>query len=489
MSHAETHDPAAGTAALPSTLAPENRPLVDARYVMAWMTSALFWVILGPVFGLLASAKLDDPTLLPDIHWLQFARLRIAHVNGVAFGFFTSAVFGFMAYAVPKLCGRPLPNMRAAWWGFTLVTLAVVAGETCLLAGKLQAVEVGEYPFAVDLVLAAGFVVTTGAFLQTVATRKVERLYVSLYYWVAGMLWTLINFVLGAFILPNTVTGANSAAMHGFYLHNVVGLWVTPMGLGMAYYMLPVTTQARLYSHKLSLIGFWALAFFYPLNGIHHYIYSPIAEWAQTIAIASSMMLIMPVWAFSANVWGTMRGHWKQFAGSDYTLKFLIFGAVWYLITCFQGPTQALRGMQALTHFGEYNVGHAHSALFAVFSIWGMAGIYYVVPRLTGRELWSKRLGAWHYWLEIFGFTTMFVVLSIAGFVQGFMLKNTNEPWIVTVNSIKELWVARTLGGTLMDVGLAFFVFNIVMTIFHGRKAGEPEFPVAAPAAPAAQGA
>ncbi len=488
MSHADPHAHGTGAPSAPTAppLPAPPRPLVDARYVLAWFSAALFWVVVGPVLGLLASAKLDDALLLPDVDWLQFGRLRIAHVNGVAFGFFTTAIWGFMAYAVPKLCGRPLTSMRAAWWGFVLLNAAVLAGEICLLGGTLQAVEVGEFPFGVDLVLGAGFVCLSAVFLQTVAQRKVERLYVSLYYWVAGILWTVVNFVLGAFILPNTVTGANSAAMHGFYLHNVVGLWVTPMGLGLAYYVLPVATQARLFSHKLSLIGFWALAFFYPLNGIHHYIYSPIADWAQTIAIASSMMLIMPVWAFSTNVWGTMRGHWKQFAADNYALKFVILGAVWYLITCFQGPTQALRGMQALTHFGEYNVGHAHSALFAVFSIWGMAGIYYVVPRLTGRELWSKKLGAWHYWLEIFGFTLMFVVLSIAGFVQGFMLKD-GSMWITTIKEIKPLWVARTLGGTMMDVGLAFFVFNVVMTIRYGRKVGEPEFPEPA-SAPAAQG-
>ena len=470
-----SHDPA--HAAVPPTLpAPEPlRSLVDSRYVMAWFAASLFWGIWAPVFGLLAAAKLDDPELLSGIHWLQFGRLRIAHVNGVIFGFLSTAIFGFMAYAVPKLCQRPLTSMRAAWWGFGLFNVAVFVGEICLLSGKLQAFEAGEYPFAVDCVLAAAFATLAYVMLHTVVKRKTERIYVSIYYWTAGLLWSVLNFLLGAFVFPHVLTGANSAASHGFYLHNVVGLWITPMGLGMVYYVLPTATKARLYSHKLSLIGFWALAFFYPLNGIHHYLLSPIAEWAQTIAIAASMMLIVPVWAFTINVWGTMRGHWKQFASDNYALKFLILGAVWYLITCFQGPTQALRGVQALTHFGDYNVGHAHSAVFGAFAIWAMSGIYYVVPRLSGRQLWSNALGAWHYWLEIIGFALMFAVLTIAGFVQGTALLTSSDTWISTVKDIKPFWVARTIGGTLMDLGLALWVFNMVMTLLLGKRSSEPE--------------
>jgi cytochrome c oxidase cbb3-type subunit 1 len=240
--------------------------------------------------------------------------------------------------------------------------------------------------------------------------------------------------------------------------------------------VLPVTTRARLFSHKLSLIGFWALAFFYPLNGIHHYLYSPIAEWAQTIAIGASMMLIIPVWAFSINVWGTMKGQWRQFAENNFALKFLVLGAVWYLITCFQGPTQALRVIQRWTHFGDYNVGHAHSAVFGAFSIWAMAGIYFVLQRVTGRGLWSNRLGAWHYWLEVLGFALMFGVLTISGFVQGKELLGSGPSWISTVNGIKGLWLARTIGGTMMDIGLALFVFNLVMTLRLGRQVAPAEF-------------
>ena len=168
----------------------------------------------------------------------------------------------------------------------------------------------------------------------------------------------------------------------------------------------------------------------------------------------------------------TMRGNWSKFtSGDNYTLKFVMLGAVWYLITCFQGPFEALRGMQALTHFGDFNVGHAHSAVFGAFSIWAMAAIYFVMPKVFGKQIWSQKLAGWHYWMEIIGFSIMFGALTIAGFQQGFMLQTNENTWIDTLNSIKPYWVSRTIGGTMMDVGLAFFVFNIVMTFVAGKPA------------------
>jgi cytochrome c oxidase cbb3-type subunit 1 len=459
--------------------APRDRsvPLVDNKLVLWWFALAGYGTIVGPVLGLLASIKLDDPYFLGRIEWLQFGRFRIAHVNTVIFGAFTPAMFGLMCYAVPRLTGRPLWGIRAMWAALVLNAAAVLMGPVFLLSGVLQPIEAGEIPLLGDALIGTAFVLVTASVLVTVAKRREKKLYVALWYWIASLVWTVLNFPLGNFILPYVPKGTTSAAMHGFYLHDVVGLWITPAGVGAAYYLLPVSAKATLYSHRLSLIGFWALAFFYPLNGIHHYIWSPIASWAQTIAIASSMMLILPVWAFCTNVWGTMRGQWRTYAGpGSSVLKFTILGAVWYLITCFQGPTEALRGMQALTHFGDYNVGHAHSAVFAVFVIWALASGYLAVPRAAGRELWSNRLATWTYWLEILGFATMFGVLTVSGLQQGAMLQSNQVLWIDTVDALRGLWVARTFGGTLMDVGLALFVFNLAMTAKRGRPMASPAY-------------
>jgi cytochrome c oxidase cbb3-type subunit 1 len=454
----------------PPTAAPAQ-PLVDDKLVLWWFVLAAYGTIVGPVAGLVASMKLDDPDLMKGVEWLQFGRFRIMHVNTVIFGAFTPAMFGLMCHAVPRLTGIPLWGIRAMWVALCLHALALVVGPISLLAGWIQPIEAGEIPLFGDVVITLVFVLVTASVLGTVARRKEKKLYVTLWYWIGSLVWTVLNYPIGNFVLPYFTHGTTSAAFHGFYLHDVVGLWITPAGVGAAYYLLPVASRSTLFSHRLSIIGFWSLAFFYPLNGVHHYLYSTIADWTQTIAIASSMMLILPVWAFCVNMFGTMRGQWSQWAGpGSYVLKFTVLGVVWYLITCFQGPTQALRGMQALTHFGDYNVGHAHSAVFAVFVIWALASAYLCVPRAARRELWSPKLATWTYWLEIMGFAIMFSVLSISGFQQGAMLQSAQVQWIDTVDAVRGLWVARTFGGTLMDVGLALFVFNLAMTAKRGRR-------------------
>jgi cbb3-type cytochrome c oxidase subunit I len=460
--------PAPGTTVPAAAVA---APLVDTALVLGWFGLSLVWTILGPGIGLLAAMKLDDPTLLPNQEWLQFGRLRIAHVNAVIFLTFTPAMFGFMCYAVPKLCARPLWGARAAWVSLALMALLSVSSPIAVLLGHIQFIEAGEQHLVADVFVTVVFVLMTAVVLGTVMRRREPKLYVTLWYWIAALVWTVLNYPLGNFILPYVPTGVTSAEMNGFYLHAVVGLWITPAGVGAVYYLVPVATRAVLYSHRLSLIGFWALAFFYPLNGVHHYLFSPIPDWVQTIAIASSMMLIIPVWAFSVNMWGTMRGQWSQWAGpASYALKFSILGAVWYLITCFQGPTMALRHIQALTHGNDYNVGHAHSSVYAVFVIWGQAAAYLAVPRMAGRELWSTKLAAWHYWTQILGFSLMFLSLTVSAFVQGHMLQQAGSMWVETLDAIRPYWVLRTLGGTTMDVGLALFVVNMVMTMKRGRR-------------------
>src|SRR5439155_22160554 len=201
-------------------------------------------------------------------------------------------------------------GVRVMWAALALLTVAVSVGPVMVLTGTLQPIEAGEIPIFGDVLITLVFLLVTASVLMTIAHRREKKLYVALWYWIASLVWTCLNYPLGAYILPNVPRGTTSAAMHGFYLHAVVGLWITPAGVGAAYYLLPVSAKSTLSSHRLSIIGFWALAFFYPLNGIHHYLYSPIASWAQTIAIASSMMLILPVWAFCVNMIGTMRGKW-----------------------------------------------------------------------------------------------------------------------------------------------------------------------------------
>src|SRR5207245_7435628 len=182
---------------------------------------------------------------------------------------------------------------------------------------------------------------TTEPFLLTIARRLEAPRYVALWYLIGAFIWTTMNLVLGSVILPYTISGINSAAFHGLYIHYIVGLWITPAGYVLIYYFLPVSVRNPLYAHQLSLVGFWSLALFYPFVGIHHYLYSPIADWSQTLAIVTSMLLIIPVWTVLVNFFGTVMGRWDAF-GRNLPAKFLIMGSIMYLLGCFQGSVEAL---------------------------------------------------------------------------------------------------------------------------------------------------
>ena len=166
-------------------------------------------------------------------------------------------------------------------------------------------------------------------------------------------------------------------------------LWITPAGYVLIYYFLPLSVRNPLYAHKLSLVGFWSLALFYPFVGIHHYLYSPIADWAETLAIITSMLLIIPVWTVLVNFFGTVKGRWREF-GRNLPAKFLIMGSLMYLFGCFQGSTEALRSIQQPTHFTDFVISHSHLTVFGTFVVWAMGGLIYVWPRMCGRELWSS---------------------------------------------------------------------------------------------------
>jgi cytochrome c oxidase cbb3-type subunit 1 len=460
-----------------------NEPLVDTKLVWAFTLWALVWVTYGPWMGWVASMKFTWPNFLADWFALSYGPVRIAHTNGVALGWFSVAVFAWCHYMVPKLTGRPIWSKSLSWtclwtWniGLCIAFLSYHVGDVFgmpLIFGGNSGFEFAEIPIAASLPMAIGFGGLTVNMFMTIATRRERKIYVSLWYLMAGFTWTLINFVVGNYVSKiQGITGANNAALNGYYLHNVVGLWVTPMGVAMAYYLLPVATRNPLYSHKLSMIGFWTLAFFYPFTGAHHYLLSPIPDWVEMIATISSMMLLVPVWTVIANFWGTMKGKWGMMADSI-IVRFLIVGAIYYLTTCFQGPTQALRAVQYVTHFTDYVVGHAHLALFGTFSIWMMAALYYIIPRVFGRELYSVGLARAHFWLVFMGFLIMALVLWVAGVVQGHALLN-HVDWTDTVDSNYFYWLSRLIGGTLMDLGMVVFAYNVVMTALRGKRNPKP---------------
>ena len=440
-----------------------------AVVVMGW---SIVWMTIFPLVGLLVSIKFNFPDFLGGIAWLTFGRLRPVHVNGVIFGAFSTPVIGLLYYVVPRLCGRRMALEALGPWLLWAWNIFLLSGSISLLMGYNLGFEAGEYEWPFNLLRWIILSLIGTQVLITIFRRKEPGLYVALWYAMAGLVWTSMNLILGGAMLPYVpMSGISNTALHGLYIHYVVGLWITPAGLTLMYFFLPLAAKSPLYSHRLSLLGFWTLAFFYPFVGTHHYLFSPIPYHSQTISIVTSMMLIVPVWAVVTNMFGTALGRWRAIlhgADSDsYAAKFLLLATFFYLIGCFQGSTEALRRMQELTHFTDFVISHSHFTVFATFVLAAVGSMYYVWPRVTGRHMWSPRLMRWHLWLTIVGTTIMLLGLATQGLIQGSRLED-GANFVDTVVTMKPWWLVRTLAGTTMDIGFVIMTINFAMTARRG---------------------
>jgi len=449
--------------------------LVDWPVVRIWLYWGMFWLMVTPSVGVTISGLFNYPDYLGTNLETTFGRLRPIHVNGVIFGAFSALFIGECYYLVPRLCGVKVPWRALSWVMAWAWNLTLAAALVSLAFGENHGLEAGELPLLAEIPIFFVVAAITAQFLTTIGRRLEPPLYVALWYLIGAFIWTTLNLVLGAFILPYTIPGINSAAFHGLYIHYIVGLWLTPAGYVLIYYFLPLSVRNPLYAHKLSLVGFWSLALFYPFVGIHHYLYSPIADWAETLAIITSMLLIIPVWTVLVNFFGTVMGRWEGF-GKNLPAKFLIIGAIMYLFGCFQGSTEALRSIQQPTHFTDFVISHSHLTVFGTFVIWAIGGLVYVWPRMWGRELWSFRMGNWSFWLITAGISTMGLVLTAGGLQQGFQWMAGTE-WLDTVLAMRPYWFVRTLSGISMDIGMSLLVINLMMTALARPAEGRAAAP------------
>ena len=456
----------------------DSNDLVNKDLVRAWLWWALVWLTIFPLVGLLVSIKFHNPDFLGQTSWLTFGRLRPVHVNGVIFGAFSTPVLGLLYYLVPRLCGRRMAKEHWGWWLLVGWNIFLITGSISLLMGYNLGFEADEFQWPFNILRWLVLAIIGGQVIVTMFTRKEPGFYIALWYALAALVWTVMNLILGNVILPYLpMSGISNAALHGLYIHYVVGLWITPAGLALMYYFIPLSTNNPLFSHRLSILGFWTLAFFYPFVGTHHYLFSPIPYHTQTVSIVTSMLLIIPVWAVITNLFGTALGRWGAITGGrdadSYAAKFLLLATFYYLIGCFQGSTEALRRMQELTHFSDFVIAHSHFTVFATFVLAAVGSMYYVWPRVTDRQLWSWKLASWHLWLTIAGATIMLVGLSAQGLIQGSMLEY-GVNWVDTVVEMKPWWVVRTLAGATMDVGFVLMVINLLMTAREGAPFAPP---------------
>src|ERR1035438_566148 len=380
------------------------------------LSSVSYFFIVG-IVALIIAAKFCWPNLLGTVPIFTYGRLRPLHVNGMLFGWLLAADMGLSFYYIPRLCGVRLWSEKLGVATAILWNLIILGAGITLPLGMNQGLEYAELPMGLDILVVIAWVIYVVNIFGTVLTRKYHQMYVSIWYTLGTILWTAFVYITGNFAVLGA-TGVNQANLNWMYVHNAVGLIFTPVGLAIAYYYIPRTSNNPLHSHKLSMIGFWSLAFIYVWTGAHHMLHGPISQWLQTISIFFSFMLLIPVWTVVYNLFASMKGQWHQ-TRDNVPLKFLMSGVVFYLLTCFQGPMHSLRTVNAIVSKTDWIPGHAHMALLGAFSFFAIAGTLHALPRMFRTKLYSDALANWSYWFLMIGGLGFFVTLWLRGFWGG----------------------------------------------------------------------
>lgn len=432
------------------------------------LTSA-FWFMVATFMGLLGATKLIAPDFLGDVGWLQFGRIRPIHVNLVLFGFVTPGLLSSAFYFVPKVLRVELHSDRLGAFTVVLWNVALVGTFVTLASGMTQAREYAELIWPLDMLVVICFVLLSFNMIMTVKTRKEPVLYVSVWYVCAAVVLTSATYCLGNVIWkPDTgaLLGIPDAILLWFYGHNIFGLLLTPLAVGVTYYVIPKACRSPLYSHSLSLLGFWSLIVVYTHIGTHHLLQVPVPTWLKVVAIVDSVAMVIPVMVFLINIWYTARGKLGEIH-ADIGAKFVFTGTIMYFFVSIQGSMMALPVVQRVTHFNNWVVGHAHVGVLAFSGMIALGGLYYVLPRLTGRPLYSRFLADFQYWLILIGVTGFTIVLTIVGLIQGNAWLNGETVYRV-LPEIHIYYVLRASLGVMIFAGALIGLYNIVRSLLPG---------------------
>jgi cytochrome c oxidase cbb3-type subunit 1 len=434
-------------------------------------TLAVIWLILASVAGLVSSIKLHTPDWLVGMDWLTFGRIRPIHVNIVAYGWCALSGIGVSIWLLPRLLKTKLVGARWAIAGGGLWTVGVFLGVVAIALGKSDGMEFLEFPWKIDILLIVGGALVGVPLWLTLLNRKVDHLYVSIWYIAAALLWFPALFFIAN--LPNFHIGVEQATVNWWFGHNVLGLFFSPIGLATIYYFVPKVLGKPIHNYNISLLGFWALAFFYSQVGGHHLIGGPVPSWFITLSVTQSVMMVIPVVALVINQYYTLKGNWKALVHSP-TLRFIVFGLMMYILSSVQGSMQALRSVNTLTHFTHFTVAHAHLGLYGFFTMVMFGAMYYIMPRIMHWEWPYPSLIALHFWLVFVGFTIYIVWLSIGGWLQGLAMLDAARPFMESVTLTIPYLEARTIGGALMTLGHFVFAlhFFIMAWKFGPRRLG-----------------
>lgn len=427
----------------------DKLPELEYGLIKAHGFAALVAVVISALLGIFVSTKMHMPDMAASNPWMTWGRLRYDHTQGIFFGWLGNAFLLFMYHVVPRLANRPVLSKHLGWLLFAIWNFAVLLpGWVLVLAGQSQPLEWAEFPLIVDAFVVLALLLSALQFGLPLLKAKLSHLYVSGWYLIGALVFTLFAYPVGN-IVPQLLPGAQGAAFSGLWIHDAIGLYVTPVALAIAYWVIPAVSKRPIYSHFLSMIGFWLLFFVYPLNGTHHYVFSAIPMEAQKGAIIASVFLGMDVILVVTNLLFSLKGAKSE---RDLPLRFVVMGTVFYLIVSLQGSLQALMPVNKVLHFSDWVIGHSHLAMLGFATFTAIGGITHAWQRIPLARFNARAL-SFAYWLLFVGLVFMVLDLSIAGIVEA-KIWEQSLPWLESVRAVRGYWLARTISG--LPILLAF---------------------------------
>ncbi|MEO3691440.1 cytochrome-c oxidase, cbb3-type subunit I [Roseateles paludis] len=452
--------------------------------VRAFALAAVLWGVVGMLVGVVIAAQLAWPELNLGIPWLSYGRLRPLHTNAVIFAFGGCTLFATSYHVVQRTCQTRLFAPAIAWFTFWGWQLVILAAAITLPMGFTQGKEYAELEWPIDILIAVVWVAYALVFFGTVGTRKIRHIYVANWFFGAFIIAVALLHIVNSAAIPVSLTksysayaGVQDAMVQWWYGHNAVGFFLTAGFLGMMYYYIPKQTGRPVYSYRLSIVHFWALIFTYMWAGPHHLHYTALPDWAQSVGMVFSLVLLAPSWGGMINGIMTLSGAWHKLR-DDPILKFLIVSLSFYGMSTFEGPMMSIKTVNALSHYTDWTVGHVHSGALGWVGLISMGCLYHLIPRMVGRtEMYSKRAIELHFWVATLGIVLYIAAMWIAGVMQGLMWRATNtdgtlvNTFVESVKATYPFYVIRLGGGLLYLSGMCVMAWNVIKTV----QAGKPE--------------
>ncbi len=472
--------PALSTDVQPSEVDTVERALIDASTrvpVLMFYTSAIVWLLLGTLLAGFVSFKLHSPDLLSNISFLTWGRVRPAHMNIMVYGWASMAGMGTAIWLMARLCRTVLRRPLLLVTGAAFWNLGVLIGVGAILAGDNTGYQWLEFPPYAAIILFIAYSLIMSWAVLMFRFRRGGQIYITQWYLLGAFLWFPWMYAaaqLMLFAVP--VQGVMQAAVNWWFANNMMFLWFGAIALGTAYYMIPKVIGRPVYSYHLATIGFWTYALFSSWTGMQRLVDGPFPAWMITASIAATILTIIPVTTVGLNHHMTMKGYFQLMRYSP-TLRFTVFGAMSYTVFSGVGVLISLRSIARYVNFTQANVAYTHLGLYAFFTMIMFGSMYYIVPRLVGREWRYASLIKLHFWASVYGIGLMTLMLLAGGLAEGLNMDNPTLPFTESTQSLLPYLRGRSLAGVLMMASHFIFAFHFGLMLFGlGRTASVPTF-------------